>query len=118
MDLIGKAVHDAGAKIPVIGIAPWGVFGGNHCLRNSTDVADIKVFEKVEGGLCGLDANHSHFIFIDNGMRHHKSWGGEIKLRCALQQAIANPASKWKKTDTSGDTTCTLAQGISQREEL
>ena len=40
-----------------------------------------------------LNQNHSHFIFIDNGLRNEPAYGGEIMMRAKIEGAIQAPVT-------------------------
>ena len=48
----------------------------------------LYVKRKINSGAsAALDANHTHFLCVENGK---DEYGGEIRLRCALESALAS----------------------------
>jgi hypothetical protein len=77
----GQARYRFGAKIPLIGLVPWGVVKGNEDLEIKPDTAshghltsnpveyDCNKPPKANGkNSARLDPNHSHFILVSRSV--------------------------------------------------
>ncbi|XP_027006707.2 transient receptor potential cation channel subfamily M member 2 [Tachysurus fulvidraco] len=108
MKHVGRAVRDhnlssnaVGGQIVAIGVATWGVIHNRQDLvhPNGRFPAYYFLDEHGQGRLSCLDANHSHFLLVDDGTSG--KYGAEIDLRGHLEKLISeqpleNPESELK----------------------
>ncbi|CAF2946088.1 unnamed protein product [Rotaria sp. Silwood2] len=118
MRLVGDIVgmnSDRFRRIPLIGIATWGcvcdytdldVHGGNVYFGKSS--SDKK-------GEAPLEANHTKFIFVDDGTA--KKFGGEITFRARLEQAISRGYLESRKILHSSNPHASLSEPSSLQSE-
>ena len=98
MKMVGNMIQKAGADAPVcLGITPWG------CVRHHENMAKltggrIYSYAKVaddprrQGQIpakerrANLDANHSHFILVEDGSKGE--FGGEREMRANIENLL------------------------------
>ena len=105
MELVGRAMQarDTGtatAQVPCIGVAPWGIIGQREHIEYAYKgkykwgslLPPSTRSETAAGGGGGiaepLDPNHSHFLFVDNGLEGVPAFASEVPFRAALQVRV------------------------------
>ena len=99
MSMVGDAFEATQGEIPLIGIVPWRklthkdiFFDFNEEETRQPGPRSAVRAEYVKRRANGpdstaIDTNHTHFLFVDNGV---DSWGGEVDMRAAVEQALRN----------------------------
>ena len=90
MKLVGDAVRSSGLHLPLIGIAPWGIFGSEieETLLSSFDDNDLYCDKHTSDGVAKLNPYHNHFVLVDSGKSGRDAFGSEIALRAAFEGSI------------------------------
>ncbi|KAL3933002.1 MAG: hypothetical protein SGPRY_000469 [Prymnesium sp.] len=84
MQIVGKAIAEYDAHVPVIGIATYGtVLKRDRLCGSSGGVCDMTPDQKNNKDGGNLEPNHTHFLLVDTGLEG--VWGGEIALRNAFE---------------------------------
>ncbi|KAM7380643.1 hypothetical protein PAMP_003923 [Pampus punctatissimus] len=96
MKHVGQAVREYAlssssmdVQIVAIGVATWGIIHNRDVLVHSEGCfpAYYSTDIKSQGQLSCLDANHTHFLLVDDGT--HGKYGVEIELRSCLEKCIS-----------------------------
>ncbi|XP_061081535.1 transient receptor potential cation channel subfamily M member 2-like isoform X1 [Conger conger] len=98
MKHVGQAVRDYALttsttedQIVAIGVATWGTLHNRHTLVKTKDnshiPAEYSPDKQKQGRLSSLDANHSHFLLVDDGTNGRHCV--EIALRSKLEKLIS-----------------------------
>ncbi|KAM7407582.1 hypothetical protein PAMA_003348 [Pampus argenteus] len=96
MKHVGQAVREyalssssMNVQIVAIGVATWGIIHNREDLVHSEGCfpAYYSTDIKSQGKLSCLDANHTHFLLVDDGT--HGKYGVEIELRSCLEKCIS-----------------------------
>ncbi|XP_052773611.1 transient receptor potential cation channel subfamily M member-like 2 [Mya arenaria] len=84
-------------RLRCIGIAPWGYIRDRKCLVE-TNSGQGQFYAKyrtsnviLHGEPVPLNADHTHFIFVDDGYRNR--YGGVAEMRSKIEQRISAPKS-------------------------
>ena len=94
MKLVGKAMRSKRAGKVVIGIFSWGVTNGRENM-GATESKPVRgetvpyAAERASGNGAPLNPDHTHFLLVDNGKRGGAAFGGEIKVRAALEKYVS-----------------------------
>ncbi|XP_046549419.1 LOW QUALITY PROTEIN: transient receptor potential cation channel subfamily M member 3-like [Haliotis rubra] len=101
MKAVGQAVHEGQTfqwdndrmthVLRCIGIAPWGYVKGRHFLESSDGRGKFNANYRtsntiLHGQPVHLNADHTHFIFVDDGMRNR--YGGVADFRAKFEENI------------------------------
>ncbi|XP_052269751.1 transient receptor potential cation channel subfamily M member 3-like isoform X2 [Dreissena polymorpha] len=84
-------------RLRCIGIAPWGYVRDRKCLEQTEEgkgcfYAKYRTSNVIlHGEPVPLNADHTHFIFVDDGYRNR--YGGVAKMRSKIEQKISEPLS-------------------------
>lgn len=90
MRLVGDAIAKQDADVPLLGIFPWGVTNGREKLQASVGKDAPYAAAPASGSGAPLNANHTHFILVDNGKEGGAAWGSEISLRTKIEATVSN----------------------------
>ncbi|XP_067657196.1 transient receptor potential cation channel subfamily M member-like 2 isoform X2 [Haliotis asinina] len=101
MKAVGQAVHEGQTfqwdndrmthVLRCIGIAPWGYVKGRNFLESSDGRGKFNAHYRtsntiLHGQPVHLNADHTHFIFVDDGMRNR--YGGVADFRAKFEENI------------------------------
>ncbi|XP_071090476.1 transient receptor potential cation channel subfamily M member-like 2 [Haliotis cracherodii] len=101
MKAVGQAVHEGQTfqwdndrmthVLRCIGIAPWGYVKGRNFLESSDGKGKFNAHYRtsntiLHGQPVHLNADHTHFIFVDDGMRNR--YGGVADFRARFEENI------------------------------
>lgn len=90
MRLVGDAIAKQDIDVPLLGIFPWGVTNGREKLEASVGKDASYAAAPASGSGAPLNANHTHFILVDNGKEGGAAWGSEISLRAKIEATVSN----------------------------
>ena len=105
MALTGKVMSSLGTGTPCIGIAPFGavmykekLVMGSESTVNARGViksAGLKVKywkQDKPTNNTAIDANHTHFVLVDNVNEKKTGFGGEVEMRASIEEYMAREA--------------------------
>ncbi|XP_041370086.1 transient receptor potential cation channel subfamily M member 1-like isoform X2 [Gigantopelta aegis] len=107
---VGQAVNEGQAflwdndrmthLLRCIGIAPWGYIYGRHHLESPDGKGKFNAHYRssnmiLHGSPVSLNPDHTHFIFVDDGMRNR--YGGVADFRAKFEKLISAPAAEGGK---------------------